>query len=283
MMRHKGLVAGAVMAVVAAGQAWAGITYQARTTAEGTKGADMQSNLVRAWVDGNSAKVEFVESNNPMMGKGTYLVTSDGSKTLFLVNPKEKTYSKFDLDGITQIAGGAMKMMHAKFSDPKVEPLGEESGGLVVGIPTTLYRYRVSYTMSMSFMGMKTSNQTVEEYETWVAPKLVEAALGIWLRRDAPKTGNADLDALVRAQRSRWQGFPLKQRTVQTVTDNKGKTQVTTTTMEVIDWQPAVIPASTFGIPAGFKETDMFSAMGGEGNEGENPFAKMLGGGKEKE
>jgi len=282
-MMRKGLIAVAVMASVVGGQAWAGISYQARTTSEGTKGADMQSNLVRAWVDGDKAKIEFVESNNPMMGKGTYLVTSDGSKTLYLVDPKEKTYSKFDLDGIAQLTGGAMKMMNAKFSDPKVEPLGEENGGLVVGIPTTLYRYRTSYTMSMSFMGMKTSSKTVEEQETWVAPKLVEAALGIWLRRDAPKTGNDELDGMIRAQRSKWQGFPLKQRTVRTATDNKGKSQVTTTTMEVIDWQPAVVPASTFAIPAGFKETDMFSAMGGEGDEGGNPFAKMLGGGKKKE
>lgn len=282
-MMHKGLVAGAVMVVVAAGEAWAGITYQARTTSEGTKGADMQSNLVRAWVDGDNAKVEFVESNNPMMGKGTYMVTSDGGKTLYLVNPKEKTYSKFDLDGITQFAGGAMKMMNMKFSDPKVEPLGEENGGLVVGIPTTLYRYRTSYSMSMSFMGMKTSSKTVEEQETWVAPKLVEAALGIWLRRDAPKTGNDELDALVRAQRSKWQGFPLKQRTVRTATDEKGKSQVTAITMEVIDWQVAVVPASAFAIPPGFKETDMFSGMSGKGEEGGNPFAKMLGGGKKKE
>ena len=41
-----------------------------------------------------------------------------------------------------------------------------------------------------------------------------------------------------------------------------------------------MVPASTFEIPAGYTETDLFGGTGGEGEDGENPFAKMMGGKK---
>lgn len=278
MNRRVAIVA--VLTLTLASGAWAGMIFTSTTTAEGGKGAEAQASKVKGWTDGDRAKVEFLSSGNPIMPAGSYLISKDGGKAVFLVNPKEKTFSKFDMEGMMQMAGGAMKMMNMKFSDPVVEKLGEEPNGLVANLPTIHYRYRTSYSMSMSFMGMKSSSKVVREEEIWSAPKLVEMALGIWLRKAPPKFGDPSLDNLVKAEMEKIQGFPLKRTTVQTSTNEKGKTEVTRTTMEVTSLEMAVVPASTFEIPAGYTETDLLGGMGGEGKDGENPFAKMMGGKK---
>lgn len=255
-----------VVLVAFAAQSIAGVVLVAKTTAEGGKGVEQQNSVVRTWVSGDNGKSLFEESGNRLMGKGTYIITKDGGKTMYLVNPEEKTYMKWDLDSLMGMAGGAMAMMNMKFADPKVEALGEEPDGLIAGVPTVHYRFRTSYTMSMSFMMMKKKSKVVKEEEIWATPKLVDAALAIWLRKTPPKTGNEDLDGLIRAEMGKVQGFPLKRRTVTTNTDEKGKVETSTVTMEVTDLQMAPVPDSTFEIPQGYKETSM-TGTGGEGRE----------------
>jgi hypothetical protein len=267
-----------VVLLVVAAQAFAGMVLVAKTTAEGGKGAEMQDSTAKTWVSGDKGKTIFEESSNPVMAKGTYIITKDGGKTMYLVNPKDETYMKWDLDSLMGMAGGAMKMMNMKFTDPKVEALGEEPDGLIVGLPTVHYRFRTTYTMSMSFMMMKKKAKVVKEEEIWAAPKLVDAALGIWLRKTPPKTGNEELDALIAAEMGKVQGFPLKRKVVTTNTDEKGKVESNTVTMEVTELQMVPVPDSTFEIPAGYKETSMTDAGEGKGGGGSNPLLKMMGG-----
>jgi hypothetical protein len=275
-MRKLSVLGVAVLLVFAA-HSFAGVYYVAQTTAEGGKGADQQNMIVKAWASGDSGKVVFEESENPMMGKGTYIITKDGGKTMFLVDPKEKTYMKWDLDSMMGLLGGAMKMMNLKFTDPKVEFLGEEPGGLVAGIPTTRYSYRTSYAMSMSFMMMKKDSRVMKDEEIWAATKLADAALGIWLRKTPPKTGNEDMDKLIQAEMSKVKGFPLRRKTMTTSTDEKGNKEVTTITIEVTELQMVPVPDSTFEIPSDYKETSLAGTGEGEQGEESNPLLKMLG------
>lgn len=270
-------VLGVVVLLVFAAHSFAGVYYVAQTTAEGGKSAKQQNMIVKAWASGDSGKVVFEESENPMMGKGTYIITKDGGKTMFLVDPKEKTYMKWDLDSMMGLLGGAMKMMNLKFTDPKVEALGEEPDGLVAGVPTVHYRFRTTYAMSMSFMMMKKNSRVVKDEEIWAATKLADAALGIWLRKAPPKTGNEDMDKLIKAEMGKVQGFPLKRKTVTTSTDEKGKKEVTTITIEVTELQMVPVPDSTFEIPSDYKETSLAGTGEGEQGEESNPLLKMLG------
>ncbi len=267
-----------VLLVLAAVPAFAGVYYTAKTTAAGGRGAAMQDMTVQAWVAGGNAKVEFEQSGNPMMGKGMYMVTKDGGQTLYMVNPEEKSYYKWDMDSLMGMAGGMMKMMKLTYTDAKVEKISEEPDGLVAGVPTVHYKFRTSYTMSMSMMMMHKTTRVVKVEDVWAAPKLVEAGLGIWLRKTPPKTNNEQLDALLKAEMGKVVGFPLKTVTVETSTDEKGKSETTTTTMEVTELRMQVVPDSTFAIPAGYKETSMMGGEKGKGGEEENPFLKMMGG-----
>ena len=263
----------------------AGLYYETVTTTQGKGQGDMGNMKAKAWADGDNGKVEFTESKNAMLEKGTYLLTHDGGKTIYLVNPKEKTYAVWDMEAMMQLVGGAMGMMKMTITDPVVERLVEESGPALLGYPTTHYKSRTTYTMSMSVMGMKSQSTIAKEQETWATTKISDAGLGMWLR-NAPKSGNEELDKLIQAEMDAVKGIPLKTVTVTTTTDTKKKkSETSTTTMEVTKIEATTIPESTFAIPDGYQETELFP-MGGpdEGKkeegagseEGGNPFLKMM-------
>ena len=255
-------------AVLVASQAFAGLYYEAKTTASGRKGAEMQNSTVKAWVAGDNAKVVFAESENPLAKKGMYMITTDGGKTVYMVSPEDKQYFAWDLNSLTGAAGGVMKMMNFKITNAKVEKVGEEKGDTVAGLPTVHYTYNISYAQSMKFMMMKKNVKVTKIQEVWAAPKLVDAALGTYLRKEPPSLGDESFDALVRAEMAAMKGFPLRMKTVQTETDEKGKSETTTTVMEVIKLElELVTPASTFAIPPDYEEAQMPAMMGPGGKE----------------
>ena len=258
------LLAAALFA--AAMPAMAGIHYQATTKTEAqSRSSEMR---VEGWAAGDKAKVEFKESTdgNPVTQKGTYLVSKDGGKTLYLVNPEEKTYAVWDLRGMLGAAGAVMNgvgsLLKVQFSEPKVEKLAEDDGGTLLGMPTRHYKYRTSYTMTMKVLGMGNVSDVVTEQEFWTTTKLGDAGLGVWLRSEPPRTGNAELDKLLTAERYKMQGFPLKTVTVTSSTDKKrGRMNTSRSTMEVTQLDAsASVPATAFEIPAGYKETQLLPA-----------------------
>ena len=251
--------------LLAAVPSFAGIHYKSvtRTESEGAKArnSDVQT---EGWVAGDKAKVVFVESNgNPMAQKGTYILTKDGGRVLYLVSPEDKTYAEWSLQGMLGAVGTVMNgmgpLLKIQFTDPMTEKISEEDGGLVAGIPTRHYKFRTTYTMSVKVLGMGSSSSVVNEQDVWATTKLTDVGLGVH-RPDPPRTGNADFDVpRGGGQAGKIQGFPLKMITVGTSTDTKrNRTTRTTTTMEVteLDAHAAVSPG-TFEIPAGYKETQI--------------------------
>jgi hypothetical protein len=245
----------------------AGIHYKSatKTWSEGERAHARNSDIqAEGWVAGDKAKVAFVESNgNPVAQQGTYIVTKDGGKTLYLVNPQDKTYAQWDLQGMLGVVGAVMNgmgpLLKIQFSDPKTEKLAEDDGGLVAGVPTRHYKYRTSYTMTVKVLGMGNTANVVSEQDIWAATKATDVGLGVWLRAEPTRTGNKELDKLLTSSAAQFQGFPLKVITVSTSTQQKGNKQtVTHSTMEVTQFDAgASVPASTFEIPAGYKETQI--------------------------
>ena len=251
----------------------AGIHYKSvsKTESEGTRaqGSDVQA---EGWVAADKAKVAFLESNgNPMAQKGTYILTKDGGKTLYLVNPNDRTYAEWSLQGMLGMVGAVMNgmgpLLKIQFSDPKTEKLAEDDGGLVAGVPTRHYKYRTSYTMTVKVLGMGNTANVVSEQDIWAATKATDAGLGVWLRAEPARTGNKEFDKLLTSSAAKFQGFPLKVVTVNTSTQQKGNKQtVTHSTMEVTQFDAsASVPASAFEIPAGYKETQIVPTQGNGG------------------
>jgi hypothetical protein len=260
-----------------AGASWvqAGYYFESKTTGEG-QGAQTQSMVAKGWVSGENMKVLLEASGNPMAPSGSYLLSHDAGKTTYLVNPKEKTYAKWDMDALMGMVGAVGSMIKWEFSDIKVEKLAEGPGEPVAGIPTQYYKFRTTYRQKVQILMMKQDAQVEKIDEIWAAPQLVEKALGVYLRKTPPKTGNESFDKFVAMEFAKVQGIPLKMRSVTTTKDSKGKTDTQVVTMEVTTFQSLPVPDSTFALPADYKEVELFPGAG----DGDNPMSKLFGGKK---
>ncbi|HSL84648.1 MAG TPA: DUF4412 domain-containing protein [Thermoanaerobaculia bacterium] len=247
--------------LAAAAPAAAGVHYQAETTTAPAQGKP-QVTRVEAWVDGPNAKVVFRESDQPTFSAGQYLLTQDGGKTLFLVDPEERTITEFDLEAMLGMVGGVMEgmqgIMNLEFSDVSVEKLGEGSGGELLGYPVTHSKYRTTYTTSIKVLGMKRGSSTETLQEVWSTDAFGDPALGVWLRTEPPATGMKELDELIAAEMEKVEGFPLKTVSVSTTTGQKGKRESSTRTETVVTRiEETSVPAGTFELPVGYTRTEM--------------------------
>ena len=285
---QKKLLAGLIGLMLVTATARAGWEYTSATKAEGGgRHAEAANNSIHALIDGTKARIEFVESGNPMMGKGSYLLTEDAGKKVYIVNPEQKAYSEWNMDAMMGMAGGMMGMMNMKVKDQKVEKLLEEKGERILGYPTTHYKFRTAYTMEMKFMGMHQSTSTVKEEDIWTTKSLPDAAFAFaGMRRDM-KSGNAELDKLIASEMGKAQGFPLRIISAQHTTDPRGQQQESKVTMEVTSLKQVNPAASQFQLPADYEARDL-SPLGAMLNAGEekpadtnkssggNPFLKLL-------
>lgn len=242
--------------------------FESTTTMKGPQGE--QRMRAQGWVDGDNARVTFAESALPGVPEGAYLVTSDGGRTLYLVNPEEKTYMPWDLSQMVGAVGAVMQGMGPMFkinvTDPKVEKLADEAGEKILGYDTHHYRFRTTYGMEMRVMGMGQSSDVETVVDTWTSSALADPGFGAWLRRDPPRTGIADLDKLIDAQIAQGiEGVPLRMLTVSTSRDKKGRETVSTTEMKVTAIREEAPPAGAFALPAGYEKVEMTlpAGMGG--------------------
>ena len=187
--RHLRIVAPLSLALWAALAipAHAGLSFTQEIRGEGDA-AKFQNMTMHSWIDAGGAKMEIVSSGNPILTQGSYLLVRPDDDAMLIVNPKEKTYAAFD---IGQMMGSMGQMMGGEggikmsFSDPVVEKLVEEDGGLLLGKPTRHFRWRTRYTMTMSMpMGMGMQIATDQTQDVWVAditldPKIMRSFAGM--------------------------------------------------------------------------------------------------------
>lgn len=267
MRKQSRSIALALLCALVAVPGFAGIHYKSVTKTQDASGKNPADIQVEGWVTGDNSKVEIQESANPMLKEGAYLITTNGAKTIFLVDPKEKTYAEWDPAAMLGAAGAVLNgvgpLVKFEFTEPKVEKLVDEAGPTIAGQPTRHYKYRTSYTMKIRVFGMGNESAIVNEEDIWVTSQLQDPALSVWLRAEAPKTGNEQLDKLIASSREKVTGFPLKTVTVSTSTNKKNNKQTTSrTTMEVTQLDTkATVPASAFEIPAGYEKTEMMMPM----------------------
>jgi hypothetical protein len=247
---RTGLIICSFLAITAI-TASAGVEFVAQTKSDG--GGDV---TVHAYVSGVRAKVVFVESQAEAYAVGDYMLSPDEGKTLYLVSPATRTYTKYDVQSMMAGMGGMVQgirgLMKVNFEFPKIEKLLEEDGGLVAGLPTRHYRYRTSYMVSMHITGAKKASTVIEE-DIWTTDKLVDPALKVWLKQEPPSTGDEQVDKMIRAEMAKIQGFPLKRVTVTHTEDAQGE-HTTRSEMDVLRVKTVVVPPTAFAIPRGYRE-----------------------------
>ncbi len=266
------MVLAAVLLGFSATAAFADVTFTQVTTVDGKRTA-----VTKISTEGGNAKMEMVESpDNPFMPPGSYMLFTDGE--MLLVNPAARTYARFDssmMEGMSEMAG------QFEFTDVEFEKIVDEPGDTIGGLATRHYQFKSSWTMAMKGMPVKTQQSTVEDLWTTTAIELRDMPA-------SPMGGGmpSQVQALVENQGLRQvEGFPLKHVTVQsTKTDMGGLGALgglggrvlggggrrsggglggggeSTTTIEAEDIEDVDVSASTFALPDGSSETQLFQS-----------------------
>jgi hypothetical protein len=273
-MRHS-IAPLLLVTLLAASPAHAGWTFRQSTRSTGGEGAS--SFDAKTLIGDGEARVEFGSlMAGGMFGPGSYMLfRGTEPKGLFLVDPSRETYSRFDVEGMKQMMAPAGAEAQGpnigmEIADARVEKLLEEPGGELQGLPTTHYRYRKSYTMTMAMGPMKiaTGHEILEDVWATTAIDLGAGALG-----DVMKMGGTGgmpaLAELEKLEQENPAGLILKRITVDHSTpQSKGmvarmmrgasKEETITSTMEILDLTETDLSSATFAIPDGFTEKQLF-------------------------
>lgn len=260
------LVATVTLACV--GSAAAG-TYVEQKVSSSQKGMNMK---VQAWMEGDSGKVEFVKSDSDITPKGSYLLSNDGGETTYLINPKKKTYSPWDIDALFATLGelskGAEGILDIDFKNLETEDLGTEPGGEMLGAEMTKKSWRTAYTMEMKVVFMERKRHIGTTIEAWLTNDVSIPTLNnIWFSVNPPTTGDPDFDRVLTAGMERIDGTPLKVVTNTTMTEKKGKRgKNNKVTMEVTALREESVDSSMFVMPEGYDEVLLFDLGAATGN-----------------
>src|SRR5512140_763773 len=102
---------------------FAGVVYTATTRTE--QGGKAESSTVHAQVSGLGAKIEFVQNDAPFLPAGAYLLSRDGGKTMFVIDPAHRTFAKWDMGAMTKDVAETMERLKARttITEPKLEKL----------------------------------------------------------------------------------------------------------------------------------------------------------------
>jgi len=253
---------GLVVALMAAVQSLsAAVQYEFRQTTHSELESIPSSDITgRGVIDGDHSRVEFLTGN--AFPTGTYIITTNGYRTMTFVDPSKKTFVEVNSGGVATAIGSA----RITVANKKVNLTQLDDHPLLAGLPTDHYRLTIDYTITVAF-GTIPLTQTVHEIiDKWVTQAFGDVA-ETFLASGGVRTGNPDLDDLITTENTKIKGFALKQTmSVTTVNDNpqlagtplklnRSLTQTRELTVTAI--QPtAKVPADLFMVPATFHKPD---------------------------
>ncbi len=240
--------------------------YEATTRTEGESAGRGATANVRGWVDGSRAKVEYLDADSSgLFRAGSYLLTTDGGATLYLVNPAERAVSELELDAMFGMMGSVMNAMgglvNMQFGDFVNERVEQRPGENILGYPTTFHHFNTGYTATMSVLGMRNESRSETRQQVWCADGLQADGFGIWLRPDRFRTGNTELDQLIAQEYGALDCVPLRMRSESTTSDRRGRPSTTTTVMEVTVLREESAPVSTFELPADYEHVSLLAGL----------------------
>ncbi len=283
-----------------------GMSYEfvMKTTSKQTGGKETVTLRGRGVYAGDDAKIEMLEASSTaggqaaFGGKGTYFIVRNGGQEMLLVNPKEKSYMQWDMAKMFAGMGQAMNavggMVKMEMSDIKVDAQDVGAGPTIQGYATRHVRMVQNYTMSTSILGRKSRNRSESTTDFYFAPTLrianpfISNSQAMSMMSQLDVFNNPDYTRQMNAANAKLPktGVPLRTVTTVVSTDEKGKSETSTSIMEMINFKASNIPASEFAIPSGYTRIEMPSmAAGAAGsqNAGGSNFAVDSIGGAAKE
>ena len=250
-----------IVLVFAVQTAFAAVEYEFRQSTHSDLESTPSNEFTgRAVIDGDRSRVDFLSGN--AYPPGTYLISTNGARTMTFVDPTRKSYIEVNAGSVTT-ALGTPKI---SIANRKVDLTMLDDHPIIAGLPTDHYRLTISYDITLA-LGSLSLTQAVRTLED----KFVTGAFGnvaeTFLASGVLKTGNPEVDELIDIENSRVKGFALRQvinttaaRTSQQMPGSQLKISHTvTTTREIIITSispKASVPAALFTVPAAFHKSD---------------------------
>ncbi|MGZ7030697.1 MAG: hypothetical protein ACXVIJ_01890 [Thermoanaerobaculia bacterium] len=213
----------------------------------------------RAIIDGERSRVDFV--GGTAYPPGTYVVSTNGSRTLVFVDPVSKSFTEINMAAATAALGSSKITIENTKAD--FETLDDHP--IVAGYPTDHYRVTVHYDITLT-VGSLPLKQAVET----VVDKWTTTAFGdvgeTFLSDHGMKTGNQKLDDLIDEETTKVKGLALKQRVEITTNNRNGvlpdsKLKINPMRKQTRDFLVTSIrrvdaASVSFFVPAAFHKTD---------------------------
>jgi hypothetical protein len=210
----------------------------------------------RAIIDGARSRVEYLGGNT--YPPGTYVLSTDGARRLYFVDPEKKSYTEFSTSGIsTALATNNLKIENFT-SD--VETLPDRTK--IAGVETTHYKVSMKYDVTLTVQGIALKQHVTTNIEKWTSDAFAEIDLAF--ASEPLLTGNEPLDKLIDTEMARAPGFPLRQIvTVRTSYDvpirtkiNAPNTRTMTRETLITSIGEAKVDPSMFVLPPTFRRAD---------------------------
>ncbi len=254
-----------------------GMTYEfvMKSTSRATGNKETVTMRGRGTYAGDNAKIEIIEAgaqsggNEMFGGKGGYFIVRDGGKEMLLVNPEDKTYMKWDLANMMAGVSTAMNavggMVKIEISDVKIDAQDMGAGPSIQGHATRHIRMIQNYTTSAKVFGRTSKTRSESTTDYYIAPNLripnpfvsTEQANAMMSQFDMFNTPEYKNQLAAANAKMPKTGAPLRWVTTVVSTDEKGKAETMTSTMEMSNLKAGNIPASEFAIPAGYTMVEM--------------------------
>lgn len=236
--------------------ALAGVTYDFQSTSSGVANAVLGGKVA---IDSGRVRMDIKSGDNLMFRENSFILSSDGGKTLSVYDPSAKTYYVINLQDLIGMNGGLLGalggMISVNFSNPSVTVKDLGDGGMIEGYPTRHALVNAAYDIAIDAMGNKATTHMAMSTEVWATDKL-SAEFSNFLQTKSLRTGYAELDKMIEAQSGAINGrFPLKEVTTVHLTQN-GSDITTTNTSTVSNIETKSLAVSMFAAPAGYVKVD---------------------------
>lgn len=210
----------------------------------------------RATIDGARTRVDFLSGN--LYPPGTYMVTTDGSRRLFFVDPSNKWYTEVNTSGFaTALASTDIKITNVKSS---AEPRNDTA--MVAGIQAKHQRLNLSFDITVTMKGLSLRQHARVEIDSWTTDKFGDLHGNVLA--EAMHTGNPQIDQILDAEAAKIQGFPLRRTvTIRMSSDMPVKSQLQVPRSKTITRETLVTSiretnpdAMLFVVPVSYRRAD---------------------------
>jgi len=238
----------------------AAVLYEFRQTSrsdmESTPATDFNG---RAMLDGERSRVEILAGN--AYPPGTYVISTNGSKTLTYVDPGMKQY--FEVNNVS--AASAMGSRKITISNARHDVTKLEDHPVIAGVPTDHYRVTLDYDIVVNFGSIPLKQTVHSQIDKWTTVAFGDVNES-FLSSGSLRTGNAQLDELMDFESARVKGFPLRETAVTTTRNSRGNvagsqlqiaaTHTLTKELTINSIRQATARPSDFSVPVTYRRVE---------------------------